>query len=372
MTKRRGIVIAGVTIILSLLLAACQQPEEPVEVPDIGQAEPAGQDVEEAQESKSEEPDVEPPTEEPEPTATEMSRTAVIESMAGSVEVNTEGSFVPAAEGLLLVAGDEIQTGEDGQATLLLDDGTTIIVVANSAFSVSELEGTAEAPITRFFLNVGDLFTIHEGDLAPDAVYEVETPEGVAAIRGSSLKVTFDPVTGSGEAECLVGTCSFTFDGTTFELTGGEKFAFPGDGVSPMSAEDFLAWIAVLGELGIEVEVPPFCGDGAINQASEECDGADTGSCPAGCTASCTCEFFCGDGLCGGSEDAANCPADCPATCGDGVLSPGEACEARSDCGLEVFWKCNKQCQCEQLPDEHEGGGSDKKKKKKKEQYEPE
>jgi hypothetical protein len=344
---------------LSLLLVACQQLEEPVEVPDTGEAEPAEEDAE------AEEPDVEPPTEEPEPTATEVSRVVVIQSLAGSVEASAGGGeFVAASVEMVLVAGDEIRTGEDGQATLLLDDGTIIIVAANSAFTVSELEGTAETPITRFFLNVGDLFTVHEGDLAPDAVYEVETPEGVAAIRSSSLKVTFDPVTGSGEAQCAEGICSFTFDGTTFELTGGEKFAFPGDGVSPMSTEDFLAWLAVLGELGIEVEMLPFCGDGAINQESEECDGADTGSCPAGCTASCTCEYFCGDGLCGGGEDAANCPADCPATCGDGVVSHGEACEARSDCGLEVFWKCTKQCQCEQLPDKPEGDGSDKKKKK--------
>jgi len=361
MTKRREIIITGAIVILSLLLVACQQPEEPVEAPDTGQAEPAEEDTEEAE---GEEPEVEPPTEEPEPTATEVSRAVVIQSLAGSVEVSAGGGeFVAASEGLALAAGDEIRTGEDGRATLLLDDGTVLHVAANSAFTVSELEGTAETPITRLFLQVGDLFTIHEGELPPDGSYEVETPSGVAAIRSSSLLVNFDPLTGSGEAECLEGTCSFTVDGQTFDLMGGEKFTFPGDGVGPMTTEDFLAWLAVLEELGIVVEVPPFCGDGAVNQASEICDGADAGSCGAGCTASCTCAPFCGDGFCGGGEDASNCPADCEPVCGDGVVSHGEACETRSDCGLEVFWKCNKSCQCEQLPDEPEGGGSDKKKK---------
>ncbi|TFH20904.1 MAG: hypothetical protein E4H03_11470, partial [Myxococcales bacterium] len=83
---------------------------------------------------------------------------------------------------------------------------------------------------------------------------------------------------------------------------------------------------------------PPaeFCGDGEINQVSEECDG-DPAPCPgqtAVCLPDCTC-------------------AAAALRCGDGLLEPalGEQCEADTDCALGEA--CTTSCTCmdSQCPD---------------------
>jgi hypothetical protein len=360
-------------VVLGFLLAACQG-QEAVETPA---AEQAGvvEEAEEAEAPEVEEPEAEV-AEEPEPA--EVSRTVVIESLEGTVEVRSGvgTGFEVATEGQQLQPGDEIRTGGDGRALLVLDDGTQVIVVADSMLVVTEMEGTPESPITRFFLNVGDVFTVHEGKLSPGAVYEVETPEGVAAIRSSSIRVLRNLVTGEIEAQCLVGLCSFTLDGVLFELTDGEKITIPDGLIGPMSNEDFEEWLAVLEALGIEVEVEivvvAVCGDGVINQETEACDGDDVGDCVVGCTADCYCQPFCGDGWCGGGEDASNCPADCPSVCGDGLVTGDEQCEERLQCGLPDFWKC-PNCLCVPIrADKEPGPQGGIKHKKEEEEYLPE
>lgn len=90
-----------------------------------------------------------------------------------------------------------------------------------------------------------------------------------------------------------------------------------------------------------------YCGDGALNQSSEECDGAADANCPGACNdAACVCNVVCGnnavdfgeqcDGAgqaqCGagqtclapGMTDECTCT---PAICGDGYKAPAEQCD---------------------------------------------
>ncbi|MDJ0866907.1 MAG: hypothetical protein QNK03_12415 [Myxococcota bacterium] len=59
-------------------------------------------------------------------------------------------------------------------------------------------------------------------------------------------------------------------------------------------------------------EAAPVCGDGRINQPSEECDGSMASACASVCLDNCTCEQ-CGDGVCADGENCSNCAADCGA-----------------------------------------------------------
>src|SRR2546422_7518340 len=105
---------------------------------------------------------------------------------------------------------------------------------------------------------------------------------------------------------------------------------------------------------------PPSCGDGVVNQPTEQCDGAAHGACPGGCTPDCTCATaFCGDGRidqlneqCDGADDAA-CPGRCGATCrcpgpprcGDGVVNQAsEQCDG-ADSGA-CPGACRADCTC--------------------------
>jgi len=83
------------------------------------------------------------------------------------------------------------------------------------------------------------------------------------------------------------------------------------------------------------------CGDGIVNQPSEECDGADDAACPGKCMEDCTCppEPICGDDVvnqpseeCDGTDDE-KCPGECTKDCT--CPEPPGTCEPRT----QGFWK---------------------------------
>jgi hypothetical protein len=111
----------------------------------------------------------------------------------------------------------------------------------------------------------------------------------------------------------------------------------------------------------------PVCGDNAINQPSEQCDGTAAGTCTAGCRADCTCvpPPVCGDGAinqpseqCDGAASAAcpgACRADCtcppppPPVCGDNhVNQPSEQCDGTADTACPGL--CRADCTCNVPP----------------------
>ncbi len=67
----------------------------------------------------------------------------------------------------------------------------------------------------------------------------------------------------------------------------------------------------------------PFCGDGDVNQPSEQCDGTEQGVCGGTCNLDCTCAPFCGNGIREGAEscDGADATA-CPGACGGDCTCP--------------------------------------------------
>src|SRR5262249_35070576 len=91
----------------------------------------------------------------------------------------------------------------------------------------------------------------------------------------------------------------------------------------------------------------PVCGDGIVNQATEQCDGLDRAACPGPCSATCTCVPLCGDGhknpgeACDGSDDVA-CPGLClsDCTCGDPsrFMTLYPAADTYIEAGVEAGW----------------------------------
>ena len=51
---------------------------------------------------------------------------------------------------------------------------------------------------------------------------DVQTPSGVASVRGSMLGVSFDPQTNHMTATCLEGHCSLSTPNGTIDLTSGQ------------------------------------------------------------------------------------------------------------------------------------------------------
>lgn len=244
---------------LSLLLAGCKPEETPAATP--------------ASEATADQPggagDVELPTDVPTDAPIEEAppRRVRIDIVAaeGAVEVRRypDGDFAPIGAGATIGVGDQIRTGVDGRAVLELDDGSIVVVAPSSAMLVATVGGTAVEPVTRFFLNVGRVFSFLGIDLTGEAAYVVETPGGVAAIRGSAMGVYYDPETQRTLATCLSGVCELEANGTILTLAAGEQAEIPSIGLAPgelriMDAEEVQLWIdviAYLQELGISLDL---------------------------------------------------------------------------------------------------------------------
>jgi hypothetical protein len=207
------------------------------------------------------------PTETATPTATsEPPRTLTVLSVEGTVQVREtpEADLVDASVGQTLTVGGELITGEGGHATIQMDDGATAIISESSSFVVQALEGTPENPITQFFLNIGEVFSFHGGELSGAASYEVETPNGVAGVRGTMMSVSYDPDTGQAVVTCLEGHCSLSGSGATVDLSEGEAaaidgFDLPPGEAGPMTYIELQDWIVVVGGLdeeGIDIGEP--------------------------------------------------------------------------------------------------------------------
>jgi len=114
------------------------------------------------------------------------------------------------------------------------------------------------------------------------------------------------------------------------------------------------------------IPLVPFCGDGSVNQVSEQCERPGDFVCPGGarCLAGCVCPtpppiLFCGDGKIDAPEqceppNTATCDANCklifpPPPCGNGVFDAGEMCDPPGMiCANGMV--CDGACQCPAVP----------------------
>lgn len=175
---------------------------------------------------------------------------AALSELVGKVEIKAAGSeaFAPADANSVLEANGQVQTGDDGRVRLDLSSGTIIRIAASSSFTLTSNEETEGGLITKINLVAGKVFIILNGGTA-----EVETPSGVASVRGSYMKVEVDPETGDVYVTCLEGNCSANNPAGGVDFTQGQKtILFHKDpvtgnwtipGVEPMTPEDFQEWL---------------------------------------------------------------------------------------------------------------------------------
>ncbi len=198
-------------------------------------------------------------------------RSVTVEAVTGSAQLTdaSGGSPHTPAIGESVPQGAVLSTGNDGEVVLGLDDGTAVVIPASSQVNLSQMAGTPQSPITRFFLNIGNVFAFHQGNLSDTAAFEVQTPSGVAAIRGSSMEVAYNEKglasadngqlgrrvglanLSIGATFCFEGTCSYTPDGgSQVDLSGGEGVEQASDGTmgdkKPMTDAELAAALEAL------------------------------------------------------------------------------------------------------------------------------
>ncbi len=200
-------------LLLTILLGACASNPSPTQSEST------------QLESNTAEPAAQPnPTESIQATtAPNADRNAVIAETEGDVLVRavSESEFEPASNGFVIQQSGGLQTGSDGRVRLdLMPEKTIVRIAPNSAFVLNEVSQNEEgAPKSSLALFFGKIFILLNG-----GSLEVETPSGVASVKGSVMSVSYNPETDQFQASCLEGHCTLeNEDGQEVDIPEGES-----------------------------------------------------------------------------------------------------------------------------------------------------
>ncbi|MGQ0601696.1 MAG: FecR family protein [Anaerolineales bacterium] len=179
-----------------------------------------------------------------EPTVTpQPTRRATLSELANDVlaRISLAADLAAAREGDAVDAGGLVRTGAESKVRLTFTEGTIVRLGAHSEFTVTELRAEADDPFTRIQLVAGQLWVILMG-----GSLEVETPAGVASVRGSYLGVNYDPQTQTIVVTCLEGECGLSNDAGEVALTDGQtsqaEEGEPPTPPEPLAAEQIEEW----------------------------------------------------------------------------------------------------------------------------------
>jgi VCBS repeat-containing protein len=112
----------------------------------------------------------------------------------GDVSVMKEGTddYVQAGPETELAVGDFIKTGGNSSAEIVFFDGSTMELEADTEIEILALDLACDASVSTITLEqtIGTTISRVTRLLDPGSSYEIETPTGVAGVRGSTMIVT--------------------------------------------------------------------------------------------------------------------------------------------------------------------------------------
>ena len=183
----------------------------------------------------------------PQPTPA-LPLTATLKEITGTVSIKqpSASNFSPASVGMELQPSGSIQTGDDGRARLDLSTGTIIRVAPSSLFTLTSNQPSNGSLTTQLNLIAGSIFIILNGGSA-----NVNTPSGVASVKGSYLSVYVDPATQTVIVTCLEGHCGAGNSAGNTDFGTGQAVTLLSctagqctvPSVGPMTPEEFQNWL---------------------------------------------------------------------------------------------------------------------------------
>ncbi len=125
------------------------------------------------------------------PTATLAPGSATVSEIVNDVKVRPapDATFEQIATGFTFGLGGQLQTGDASKARLDLSDGSILRLAQNSSFTLQAAAPAPDGLVTRVQLTAGKLWV----SLTGGGSVEVETPVGVASVRGSFAVFEYSP-----------------------------------------------------------------------------------------------------------------------------------------------------------------------------------
>jgi hypothetical protein len=127
-----------------------------------------------------------------------------------------DADFSAATNGFLLEVQGQIVTGEDGRARLDYSNENTTRLGPNTSMTIESTEQQTGGLLTTIKLEAGRIWIALKG-----GSIDVETPSGLASVRGSNLMVWVDPATLNVYVSCFEGDCGAENSASSLNLTTG-------------------------------------------------------------------------------------------------------------------------------------------------------
>ncbi len=167
-------------------------------------------------------------------------RSANLSEIKNTVEAREteKADWQPATVDQALAEGGGVKTGDESRARVDISDGTIVRMAPDTEFKLVTLSPQPTDPVTKFIVDAGQLFVRVTKALGGGS-FEIETPSGVATVRGSLMSAGYARASGQLIVTCLEGTCRIgDLAGQTFtDLNEGEQSEIPGAGQGPLAAK---------------------------------------------------------------------------------------------------------------------------------------
>ncbi len=176
--------------------------------------------------------------------ASSSSLSAQLSEINGVVQVRdgAQSAYNQVNNGFLLNAVMQLQTKEESKVRLDLSTGSIVRLGPSTFFFLQSEQAAAGGVLTQIKLQAGRLWTILNG-----GSLEVNTPGGLASVRGSYLSVWVEAGTNQIAVSCLEGHCGFQDAAGSVQLTSGQKVISSNTNVLPavekMDQSDLQDWL---------------------------------------------------------------------------------------------------------------------------------
>ncbi|HMD90905.1 MAG TPA: FecR domain-containing protein [Anaerolineaceae bacterium] len=169
---------------------------------------------------------------------------AKLSEIAGVVEVknNVQDSFNPVNDGFLLKSAMQLQTMQESKVRLDVSTGSIVRLGPSTIFSLDTQQNGSQGVLAKIQLQAGRVFIILQG-----GSLDVNTPAGLASVRGSYMSVWVEPKTNRITVCCLEGKCGYQNKAGDVDMTSGQKIVSANTnnlpGIEKMDHTDIQSWL---------------------------------------------------------------------------------------------------------------------------------